>query len=308
MLPKPQHFTYTSSDKQQLHSYYWPAAHPRALLYLIHGMSEHGKRYQDFAEFLNRRNISVLVPDQRGFGKSIVEGQYGHFGDQAGWSQLLADHDALWQQWLNRVPNTSLPVFIMGHSMGSYVAQHVVQRHPEARGLILSGSGRANPTVLRLARLNAWLEKLRLGKRGYSNYLDKLSFASFNSAFKPNRTAFDWLSRDPIQVDHYVADQLCGGLCTNQFWLDFLGGMLALRAKNLAKIEGNLPILITGGSDDPASGEKGLARVHQAYGESGHSALTLKVYSAGRHEMLNEINRSEVFEDITQWLETLINL
>jgi alpha-beta hydrolase superfamily lysophospholipase len=188
--------------------------------------------------------------------------------------------------------------------MGSFVAQSFAMHYgAKLSGLLLSASTwpsrlQSFPGVM-LARLEA----LRIGKRGTSTLLDKLGFGNFNKCFKSPRTELDWLSRDEQEVDAYIADPLCGGPYTCGLWIDLLGGLFSIGSDNaLGRIPGDLPILITGGADDPVGGERGMTKLAMHYAQTGHSRMSLKLYAGGRHEMLNETNRDEVTTDWLDWI------
>ena len=175
--------------------------------------------------------------------------------------------------------------------------------------MILSGSNFQPVALYRAARVIARIERLRQGLRGRSALIDFLSFGSFNKAFKPNRTAFDWLSRDPAEVDLYINDPLCGFRCTNQLWIDLLGGLQQIsKASNLAQIDPGLPILVIGGECDPVSEGKRLNSLAQALREAGSQNLHLIIYPQARHEVFNETNRDQVTADVLTWLDQALTL
>ncbi|MFV2002105.1 MAG: alpha/beta fold hydrolase, partial [Paracoccaceae bacterium] len=198
-----------------------------------------------------------------------------------------------------------LPLVLMGHSMGSYIAQSFVMRYPQnVSQLILSASTCAPRLRLRLGKLLATIDVWRHGPRYRSELLNQMSFGDFNQRFAPNRTEFDWLSRDEHEVDKYVDDPLCGVRSSSQLWRDLTGGMLDISSRRArAGVPNNLPLLIFGGQYDPVGGEKGLTLLANAYRKSGHEDVTLRIYADGRHEMLNETNRDEVTKDIIRWIE-----
>ena len=189
--------------------------------------------------------------------------------------------------------------------MGSYVAQSYLLHHSASlHGAILSASNFQPPMLYRAASLIARFERWRQGPTGRSALIDWLSFGSFNKAFKPNRTRYDWLSRDPAEVDAYAADPLCGFRCTNQFWIDLLGGLQQISTPaNLSQIDASLPILIIGGECDPVSAGKRLTDLANALRQSGNQSVQLKVYPQARHELFNETNRDAVMADVIAWLE-----
>jgi len=134
--------------------------------------------------------------------------------------------------------------------------------------------------------------------------IEWLSFGSFNKAFKPARTPFDWLSRDAAEVDLYINDPICGFRCTNQFWLDLLDGLQQISTSSqLEKIDHSLPLLIMGGECDPVSDGKRLRDLADAFKGTGQQSVTLNLYPGARHEIFNETNRDEVTRDLLAWLE-----
>jgi alpha-beta hydrolase superfamily lysophospholipase len=162
--------------------------------------------------------------------------------------------------------------------------------------------------LYRAARQIARLEKLRQGGKGRSALIEWLSFGSFNNKFKPLRTRFDWLSRDPAEVDKYAADPLCGFRCTNQFWIDLLGGLQQIsKASNLAQIDPGLPLLVIGGECDPVSEGKRLTDLANALRRAGSQHLQLKIYPQARHELFNESNRDEVTADVLAWIDQALS-
>jgi alpha-beta hydrolase superfamily lysophospholipase len=280
----------------------WFPPDARILVHVMHGLGEHPARYERFARHCNSRDIAVAAHNHRGHGENCPVTELGHYADNDGWNKLIADA-ALVQAFLRKqLPN--LPLILLGHSMGSYIAQSFVMRgEGSASALILSASSFNSRLQLRIGHWIAAIESMRSGKKSKSALLNKMGFGAFNKAFAPNRTDFDWLSRDQEEVDKYVADQLCGGDSSNRLWFDLTGGLLEVTSnKALRKIRSDLPILITGGADDPAGGQEGLTRLHQKYVSTGHSGASLKIYQHGRHEMLNETNRDEFSADLTQWM------
>lgn len=287
-----------------------PPGDPRGAIQLLHGLAEHCQRYDRFAATAAQRGFLVVTHDHRGHGPNAAETSsdalLGHYADRDGWNKVIADACAV--NSAVRDAHRDIPVALFGHSMGSFIAQSVAMRHPEtADQLILSGSNLPNRAELRVARGLAWLVARFRGPRRAAKLLDRMSFGSFNNAFKPNRTDFDWLSRDPSEVDRYVADPLCGFVATNQLWFDFLGGLLEITEDGAPKrLPAELPVLIFGGEVDPVGGEKGLSRLADSYRDAGMQHVDLKMYSDGRHEMLNETNRDAVTDDVLNWLNSRI--
>lgn len=296
----------TARDDHVIALHSWlPVDPPRAQLLVAHGMAEHGGRYAPLGEFLSARGIAVHALDHRGHGRSIArEPDTGHFADHDGWKKVTGDLNTVVNELRSRHPG--IPFVLLGHSMGSFISQAWAIGHGSAiEALVLSGSNYGSTVEYRAGRQVARFEKWRQGARGRSALLEFLSFGAFNKAFKPNRTAYDWLSRDPAEVDKYVADPLCGFRVSNQLWIDLLGGLIGISdAKNLARIPQGLPVMVFGGDQDPVGKRgKGLARLAEKLREAGLQDVTLKLYEGGRHEMLNETNRDEVLADLAAWID-----
>ena len=297
---------FAASDGVELVTYRWEAVgEPRAMVAIAHGMAEHAARYDAFASHLANAGMIVEAHDHRGHGRTAATAdELGYFAPTQGWQRIVDDLKERLTDMRARHPGLRLILF--GHSMGSFVAQQVLYEAPALiDAAILSGS---NGKPLRLAsvgRLVARLERLRLGPRGRSDLLAKLSFGPFNRRFAPNRTEFDWLSRDAAQVDAYVADPLCGFPCTTQFWIDLLDALPALaRQKNRERVPEALPLLIFSGDEDPVG--VNLSELVKGYRGNGMTHVAVKFYPGGRHEMLNETNREEVHADVTAWIDGVL--
>lgn len=306
-------FAVDAFDGHRIHVRRWdPAGSPRAIVLIAHGMAEHGDRYAPLGEYLTERGIVVYAMDHRGHGKSARHADdLGHYADATndidGWSRVVDDVSRVILHARGNHPG--IPLVLLGHSMGSFIAQAATIAHGNTiDALALSGSNYDPPLLYRAARLIARLEKFRQGPRGRSALLEFLSFGAFNKPFRPARTNYDWLSRDPAEVDKYVADVLCGFRVTNQLWVDLLGGLVFISTPaNLARIPSRLPVYLLGGDRDPVGKSgKGLPRLAEKLRAAGLGSVTLKLYPEGRHEMFNETNRAEVFADLAAWLDEVL--
>lgn len=283
---------------------------PRAVVQIAHGMAEHGARYARFAQALTERGYGAYAADHRGHGHTAQTPEdLGHFADEGGWDKVLSDQLLLLDEIRSRHPGA--PVFLMGHSMGSYVARGLSLRAgARLAGLILSSTSQDSPLLVRTARLLARFERARLGRRGKSRLLRKLTFDSFNATIPNARTSFDWLSRDASEVDKYIADPLCGFESSAQLYWDMFGGMLEIfDDQSLAKLPKQLPLYILAGENDPMNHKlAAIKKLHQALEAAGLTELTLRIYQGARHELLNETNRDEVTRELLGWLDQRLAL
>jgi alpha-beta hydrolase superfamily lysophospholipase len=281
----------------------------RAIVQIAHGMAEHAARYERLAKALCEAGIGVFANDHRGHGKTAGDMEaVGFFAEADGWDLVVGDMRQLTR--IIREENPGVPVFLLGHSMGSFLSRTYITHYgSEVNGVILSGTG-GDPGLLgKVGLLVARWEKWRRGPRTKSPLLNNLSFGGFNKAFKPNRTDFDWLSRDEAEVDKYVADPFCGGIFTAGFFVDLIGGINFIHgAEQIAKVPKDLPLLLFSGSLDPVGDNtKGVRQVYDGYKKAGITDVTVRFYDGGRHEMFNETNRDEVFGDVIQWIDERIS-
>ena len=282
----------------------WIPDDPHAALQITHGMAEHIDRYDDFASFLAENGVLVYGFDIAGHGKSLgANGVKGYFGKENGWDAVLQDMRTLRDIVKKEFP--ALPYILMGHSMGSFLARTYAGRDgKDFDAFIFSGTAGKNP-VLGVAK---WLAKREIKKTGGdkpSQTLYELSFGSYNKAFRPNRTEMDWLSRDEAKVDQYVADELCGFPFTASAMLDLFNGLGEVSSEAWAARVPKRPILVMSGACDPVGGNgKGVKQVFGWLVKTGHEA-DCKLYPEGRHEMLNEFNRAEVYNDILLFINAV---
>ncbi len=307
---KESHFTFTADDGAKLFVYRWlpDAGFGKAVVHIAHGLAEHAGRYERLAEALTESGYVVFANDQRGHGRTTAEpGNIGHFADAGGWARILKDIEEIAQQ--ARKDYLPHPVVLFGHSMGSLVAQHLATRNL-FDAVALSGANGNVSALVHVGKLITRFERLRLGRRGKSELLNKLSFDGFNKAFKPNRTSFDWLSRDENEVDKYIADPMCGFLCSTQLWLDMLEAITeAAKPELRAKVPKQLPLYLFSGSRDSANEEgRGSTALAEYYRSIGLEKVSYRIFTQARHETLNEINRDEVTEQLIDWLNAITKL
>lgn len=285
-----------------------PPGGVRGIVHIAHGMGEHGARYARLAEVLTGAGLAVYANDHRGHGRTAEEEDLGFFAEADGWQVVVDDLRSHIDR--ERAEHPGVPLILMGHSMGSFMVQQSMAEHAEVLdAVILSGTNGRPPPIARLGRLLARMERLRQGARGRSGILAAMSFGDFNKRFRPNRTDFDWLSRDEAEVDRYIADPRCGFHCTNQLWIDLLDALDVITTPAFqAQIPPQLPVYLFAGDRDPVGDNgKSVTALAEALTAAGLSDVTLKLYEEGRHESLNEVNREAVMGDLLAWLQGVLS-
>jgi len=276
----------------------------RAAVQLVHGMGEHGARYERLARALCERGFAVFAADCRGHGQTAAsEADLGHFADRDGWEKVVGDVRALGEHVAATHPGVAR--VLVGHSMGSFIALDFLTRFGDTvHAAVLSGSAPSAGPLGWIFRALASAERLRLGARGESALLRALLFGRFNSAFEPARTPFDWLSRDEDEVAKYIADPRCGFVLRAGSFADFAAGLSRFQQRRvLSRIPHALPVYLIAGEVDPVGGGAGVTRLAEELGRAGLERVDVRIYPGGRHEMLNETNRDEVTRDLCAWIE-----
>jgi alpha-beta hydrolase superfamily lysophospholipase len=279
---------------------------PAAVLHILHGMMEHSARYREFADWLAGKGIAVFSADHPGHGTSIHNREdLGHLDDGNGW-KLVSESVMILQEKI-REAHPDLKVFMLGHSFGSVVARSFVQRYTSKfplAGLILSGAMQQSSFLLGFGLLLTALLKVLHGQHYRSKLMITLGHGQYAKFFAPNRSSFDWLSSDQKTVDDYVNDPLCGYACSLGYYRNFFRALLETwHGDRIREIPSQLPVLFLGGSLDPAiQFGKDTRLLSEKYSSKGLGNVMVKLYKSGRHEMLNEVNRIEVWEDIWGWM------
>ncbi len=282
-----------------------PDGQPKAIVQISHGIAEHIDRYDDFMSFLAANGYVAVGNDHLGHGKSIAKPEEkGIFAPTGGWSYVVDDMDKLRDIMHREYPD--LPYVFFGHSMGSFLTRTYLIQHPDKYdAAILSGTGHQGKALINAGYATAnLLTKIR-GSAADGKLLNDMAFGSYNKRIDPPRTAFDWLSRNPENVDKYIADPLCGFVAKVSLYRDMMGGIKFLTAqKNIDKMNKDAPIYFMSGAEDPVGDYgAGVERAYKAFCDAGLHDVSIRLYPGGRHEMLNETNNLEVYQDILNWLD-----
>ena len=282
-------FTVLGRDGVQVHAYRWDAGGPvRGVVQLTHGMGEHALRYGHLAATLTAAGFTVYAQDHRGHGATAGEQTLGAIGAE-GWTSLVDDIDLLATR--ARQENPGVPLVLLGHSMGSFAVQQYLLDHGD----------RVDAVVLTGTALLDLLEP--------AMDLDApMDLSAFNAPFAPARTDYDWLSRDPAQVDAYVADPHCGfGLDGPAVRAMFEAARPLADTERVGAIRPDLPLYVAVGADDPVNGQLALAHaLVDRYRAAGLTDITFRPYEGARHEVFNETDRDEVEADLLAWLDRVV--
>lgn len=275
----------------------------KGVVQISHGMAEYSNRYSRFAFELCKAGYAVFISDHVGHGSSIENKEMlGFFGEEKGEETFIDDLKSLTDIAKSEYPN--LPFFMLGHGMGSLIARKYTAKYGYLLdGVIYSGTSGENPALgVGLMLANAMIKQN--GPMHRSEVLDTIAFGAYNRKTK-KRTDYDWGSRDEAEIDKYMADELCGYKYTvsgMKVLFTTLKQVTTRRWYNTVPL--SMPILLISGSMDPVGDySKGVKEVYKMLKKTGHKNVSMKIYEGARHEILNEINRDEVYTDIIEWLD-----
>lgn len=309
-MPTFKDFYFNSSTgKNKIHARMCvPDAEPRAIVQIIHGIAEYIDRYDEFMSFLADNGIIAVGTDHLGHGKSIEsDEQTGFFAYDNGWDYVVRDEEVLRLAMHENYPE--LPIIVFGHSMGSFMARTLLIRYPDAfNAAIISGTGNQGAALVNGGLFMGNLVTGLKGAHHYSKFLNNLAFGSYNKIYENPKTEYDWLSRDEANVQKYIDDPLCGFIPSCSLFRDMMTGVKFItNKKNLTAMNKDMPVYFMSGDMDPV-GEcgKGVQKAYNNFLEAGMKDVSIKLYPGGRHEMLNEINKDEVYTDILAWLDSKI--
>ena len=300
-----QEYYYDSCGKGKIRAAKWtPEETPKAIVQLVHGIAEHLDRYDEYATWLNEQGILVVAQDHMGHGKSIgTEGIQGYF--HGGWFAAVEDTYQLLLDTREKYPN--IPYILFGHSMGSFIARTILAKHPDSGicGCIVCGTAWQPAFLMTAAAPLCKLMCRNGGDRKPSEPMKKLMFGSYNDRVEHLRTENDWLTRDDRVVDAYNKDPLCGFTATAGLYRDMLTGIAYIQKKETLKaMNSKTPVLFVAGSADPVGAYgKGVQQAAKAFTDSGMEDVTLKLYPMCRHEILNEINNGQIWQEIQEWIQ-----
>ena len=298
---------YPSCGKGEIRGLRWePQGEVKAIVQIVHGIAEHVQRYDHFASFLADHGILVVAQDHMGHGRSIEGGSTkGYF--TGGWFAAVDDTYRLLRDTMAEFPG--VPFVLLGHSMGSFIARSILCKYPDSgiTGAILSGTAWMPGAVVTAGHAMANVICKFQDEKQPNATLHGMMFGGYNKRVEHPRTKSDWLTRVDSIVDAYEADPNCSFVTSAALLRDMLVGLKYIHdQKNLANMNRELPVFFLSGGDDPVGGYgDGVRQAAKAFEEAGMAKVSLRIYPLGRHEMLNELNREEVYGHILSWIENL---
>ena len=293
------------NNRTQLHVAIWePQRETKAILQISHGMVEYIVRYDDFAKHLNQQGILVIGNDHLGHGQSVLdESEFGYFGKEKGSAVV----DDLYEvtKYAKKQYGENIPYFLMGHSMGSFMARRYLMTYGEKiTGAIISGTGYKTAPVLAVAFFFTAVTKFFHGERYRSPFMRWLVFHTYNRKIADVKTKNDWLTRDAAVVAAYNENPYCKFSFTVNGYETLFGAIKYIQKQNnWEETPKQLPILMIAGEEDPVgSYGKDVKKVYKKYQQLGCNHIELKLYQDDRHELVNELDREVVYADISQWI------
>ena len=296
-------YTFLSANgDNKIHCCEWaPEGEPVAILQIVHGMAEHIERYADFAEFMAKNGVLVAGNDHIGHGKSSDSNDWGYLGPKNLWEDVVEDVEILRKMLDKKYPG--VPHFILGHSMGSFITRLFLAKYGKGlKGAVVMGTAGENKAAGAGSALISMIIRFK-GERHISKIVTNMAFGSYLERIPNARTPYDWLSRDEAVVDKYMADPACGFLFTAAGYADlfqFLKSMV--KEECYSHTVKDIPIFVVAGEEDPVGAYgKGPKEYYDRLKEHGCDA-SIKLYPGMRHEILNEIGKEEVYDDMKNFV------
>lgn len=302
-----EEFFYNSRDmKTKIHAVKWiPEGEIKAVLQIAHGMDEYIERYEEFAGFMADNGFLVVGNDHLGHGKTAkTDEDFGYFCERDADMVIVRDVHRLKKKIQEEHPTK--PYFLLGHSMGSFIVRKYMTLYGSGiSGILLLGTGNRKMSDVNTGIMACKVISMFKGEKYRSEFVKKNSFKGYNSRYQQVRTPNDWLTRDEAVVDKYNSDKMCSFTFTCNAYLTVFKIIKYINKKeNLDRIPKKLPVFIASGMEDPVGGYgREVEQVYNMLKETGISDVVMKLYPNDRHELLNELDKQEVYNDIKQWLD-----
>ena len=309
MITREEFYVDSADGIHMIHGYRWydPEVEYKGVLQLVHGMQEYIERYQGLAEYMASAGYFVVGHDHLGHGDSVKSlEELGYVGRQ-GAVLWLRDIGQIRRMAASYAPK--VPYIILGHSMGSFlVRRYLIYHGKKVDGAVLMGTGQQPVLLVKAGLALTYLSMLKSGKHGRSRLLDRLTCSGFAGRYPDNARTGSWMSRDPQVMTAALNDKKMNF----HFSLNAYEALLrtveeVIDPKRAVRMPKDLPILILSGAEDPVGENgKGVRRFEKMLDKIGMKKVTCKTYPEPRHELLNELNRQEVFQDIRRWCDAVV--
>ena len=298
-----QEFNYLSSNGSTLiHCVKWVPENPIGVIQIVHGITEHIDRYEEFANYMVNQGYIVIGNDHLGHGKSIITDKPKMFiGELGSWNYLVKDINTLYEIITEEY---KLPTYLIVFSLGSFVSRHyLIDYNPFYQKAILVGTGIQPNIVLNILKLIVKGEVKKIGVENTSKFIRELSFGTYNKQIKEAKTDYDWLTSSEEEINKYINDPLVGKDTTGSLFYELLDGMVyTSKLSNIKKLK-ELPILLLSGLDDPVGSKgNGVKKLENIY-KKNNIDVSLKLYEGKRHDLFHETNKLEVFNDILTYIK-----
>ena len=306
MIQKKEFYFDSRDGKHKIHAIQWipEVKAPVCIMQIVHGMAEYIDRYDEFARYMADKGILVVGDDHLGHGKSVAPGEpYGYFCKEDAPTVLVRDEHRLKKIMQKRYEG--VPYIILGHSMGSFITRNYLLRYGAGiDGVIIVGTGMQPKVVLRFGIALSSLVGALLGEKHVSRFIDKMSFGVYNKRIASPKTSFDWLSRNEDNVRRYLDDPMCGFIFTANGFQTLFKLIYNLHDEaKLKQMPKNLPVFFLAGEDDPVGNYgRDVKQVCESFKELGMENVQMKLYPKDRHEILNEVDREDIYGDIYRWV------
>ncbi|MCD7845958.1 MAG: alpha/beta hydrolase [Oscillospiraceae bacterium] len=305
-------FTFRSSNGvNDIHCHMWiPEGTILGVIQLVHGVAEYIERYEAFVAFMAEQGFLVAGDDHLGHGQSIRDdSELGWFGEENGWSYLVQDEKKLLD--ILREKYDGVPFVLFGHSMGSFIARTYLGWYPgDYDCCILSGTGYHAPLVCKAGKMLAQREIKAHGSKYRSKRLQNVAFGGYLKGIENPIGENDWICRDKEVVRRYDADPKCSFTPTAGLMRDMMTGLdIICRSSHMVKMDKEMPVLFIAGDADPVGNYgKGVQKTAERFRQAGMADVSVNLYPGARHEVLNELNKEEVWDDVLGWLEDVLAL
>lgn len=288
-------------------SFWLPDGKIKGIVQILHGMVEYIDRYDDFARYLCNLGFAVAGDDHRGHGFTAGEENLGKVPDGHTYFDTVDDAIILTDYLQSKYPD--VPTIVFGHSYGSFLAQGYIQQNSDKiNGCVLCGSARMDNSDVKMGRKVANMQFKLYGKDKPANLIRKLSFGGYDKPFKHEKRKNAWLNRDVDACEKYNNDKFCNYTMSIGFYKYFFDGLIKIyEQERLDKINKDLPLFIISGDKDPVGNMGKLVReLYDLYIDNGIKNVKIKLYNNARHEILNELNKAEVYQDVSDWIKEVI--